>query len=157
MTERLLSGELGARVGTAPVAAIFERGEAGEGVLREAAELAGAGREVSVLTLAPQARSPLWGRAGGTGPYNVAVLEEAAVELDEAREILGSVAVRAKFEVLSGSPQPPLASWVTKHRVGLVVLPRQRLTPGGNLFAKSLRKKTSAEVRLVKPAGRSRS
>jgi Universal stress protein family len=155
MTESLLCGELETRAGTAPIAAIFERGGAGEAVLREAAELAGAGREVSVLTLAPQSRSPLWGRAGGTGPYNVAVLEEAAVELDEAREMLGSVAVRAKFEVLSGSPQPPLASWVTKHGVGLVVLPHQRLTPGGNLFARSLRNKTSAEVRLVKRARRS--
>jgi len=154
MTESLLSGELEAGAGTGPIAAIFERGEAGEAVLREAAELAGAGREVSVLTLAPQARSPLWGRASGTGPYNVAVLEEAAIELDEAREILGSVAGRANFEVLSGSPQPPLASWVTKHRVGLVVLPHHRLTPGGNPFAKSPRK-TSAEVRLVKPARRS--
>jgi hypothetical protein len=157
VTESQLSGELEARAGMGSVAAVFERGEAGEAVLREAAELAGAGREVTVLTLAPQSRSPLWGRASGTGPYNEAVLEEAAIELDEAREILGSVADRAGFEVLSGSPQPPLASWVTEHQVGLVVLPHRRLTPGGNLFAKSLRKKTSAEVRLVKPARRSQS
>jgi hypothetical protein len=155
MTESLRSGELEARAATGPVAAVFERGESGESVLREAAELAGAGREVSVLTLAPQSRSPLWGRASGTGPYNEAVLEEAAIELDEAREILGSVAGRASFEVLSGSPQPHLASWVTEHRVALVVLPHHRLAPGGNLYARSLRKKTSAEVRLVKPARRS--
>lgn len=154
MTESPFGGAPESQSATGPVAAVFQRGVAGEAVLREAAELAGAGREVSVLTLAPQSRSPLWGRASGTGPYNVAMLEEAAIELDEARQILGSVASRANFEVLSGSPQPPLASWVTEHRVGLVVLPHHRLTPGGNLFAKSLRKKTSAEVRLVKPVRR---
>jgi hypothetical protein len=134
-----------------PIAVVFERGEAGAAVLREAAELANAGHDVSVVTLAPQARSPIWGRAGGTGPYNVAIQEEASIELQEAREILGSVASRATFEVLTGSPQPPLASWVAEHGVGLVLLPHHRLTPGGHFFAKSLRHKTSAEVRLVKP------
>jgi hypothetical protein len=137
-----------------PIAVVFERGEAGAAVLREAAELANAGHDVSVVTLAPQARSPMWGRASGTGPYNEAILQEAASELEEAREILGSVASRAKFEVLTGSPQPPLASWVSEHGVGLVVLAHHRLTPGGNFFARRLRSKTSAEVRLVKPTSR---
>jgi hypothetical protein len=131
---------------------VFERGDAGAAVLREAAELVNAGREVSVVTLAPQARSPLWGRASGTGPYNMAVLEEAATELEEAREVLGSVASRASFEVLTGSPQPQLAPWVQEHGITLVVLPRHRLTPGGNIFARRLRRQTTAEVRLVKRA-----
>jgi len=156
MTEDQPSGPVANRGAATTIAAVFERGEAGAAVLREAAELANAGHEVSVVTLAPQARSPLWGRAGGTGPYNAAVQEEAAIELEEAREILGSVADRATFEVLSGSPQPPLASWVEQHGVGLVVLPYHRLTPGGNLFARRLRNKTSAEVRLVKPVRRLR-
>jgi hypothetical protein len=131
------------------VAVVFERGDAGTAALREAAELANAGHELWVVTLAPQARPPCWGRAGGTGPYNIAIREEAELELREARDILGSVAARATFEVLSGCPMPPLASWVAQHDVGLVLLPRHRLTPGGNPFAKSLRKETSAEVRLV--------
>jgi hypothetical protein len=154
MTESEPSGAVADGVAAGSVAVVFERGEAGAAVLREAAELANAGHDVLVVTLAPQARSPLWGRASGTGPYNVAIQEEAAIELQEAREILGSVASRATFEVLSGSPQPPLASWVAQHGVGLVVLPHHRLTPGGNFFAKSLRNKTSAEVRLVKPTRR---
>ena len=132
------------------VAVVFERGDAGAAALREGAELANAGRELSVVTLAPQARSPLWGRAGGTGPYNVAIKQEAELELREARDILGSVAGRASFDVLVGCPQPPLASWVAEHGFGLVLLPHHRLTPGGNPFARSLRKQTSAEVRLVR-------
>jgi hypothetical protein len=132
------------------VAAVFERSDAGAAALREAAELANAGWELSVVTLAPQARPPSWGRAGGTGPYNIAIQQEAELELREAREVLGSVASRATFTALAGCPQPPLASWVAEHGIGLVLLPHHRLTLGGNLFARSLRKQTSAEVRLVR-------
>ena len=132
------------------VAVVFERSKAGTAALREAAELANAGRELWVVTLAPQARPARWGRAGGEGPYNVAVREEAELDLQQARDILGSVASRATFKLLAGCPQPPLASWVSEHGFGLVLLPQQRLTPGGNPFARGLRRKTSAEVRLVK-------
>lgn len=136
--------------GSGRVAVVFERGSTGTAVLREAAELANAGRELWVLTLAPQARPQKWGRAGGEGPYNIAVRQEAQIELQEAREILGSAAERAMFEVLAGYPRAPLASWVSEHAIGLVLLPHRRLTVGGNPFAKSLRKETSAEVRLVR-------
>jgi Universal stress protein family len=132
------------------VAVVFERGDTGTAALREAAELAGAGRELSVVTLAPQARPPSWGRAGGTGPYNIAIKQEAELELREAREMLGSIASRATFKVLAGCPQPPLASWVAQQGFGLVLLPHHRFTLGGNFFARSLRKETSAEVRLVR-------
>jgi hypothetical protein len=132
------------------VAVVFERGNSGAAALREAAELANAGRELTVVALAPQARTPGCCRAGGTGPYNVAIKEEAKLELREARDILGSVARRASFQMLSGCPQPPLASWVAQAGFGLVLLPHHRLTRRGNPFAKSLRKETSAEVRLVR-------
>lgn len=132
------------------VAVVFERSNAGTAALREAGELANAGRELWVVTLAPQARPARWGRAGGEGPFNIAVREEAELDLQHAREILGSVASRATFKMLAGCPQPPLASWVAQHGFRLVLLPHQRLTPGGNPFARSLRRKTSAEVRLVR-------
>jgi hypothetical protein len=132
------------------VAVVFERSNAGTAALREAAELANAGRELSVVTLAPQARPAIWGRAGGEGPYNIAIREEAALELQEARDILGSVASRATFKVLAGHPQPPLVAWVAQHGFGLVLLPHRRLTRHGNPFVRSLRKETSAEVRLVR-------
>ena len=130
------------------IAVVFERGHAGTAALREAAERANAGAELSVVTLAPRARAVR--RAGGEGPYNIAIRDEARLELHEARDLLGSVARRATFNVLSGCPQPPLASWVAEHGFDLVVLPRQRLTPGGNCFAKSLRRETTAEVLLVR-------
>jgi hypothetical protein len=132
------------------VAVVFERSDSGRAALREAAELVSAGRVLSVVTLAPQARPPSWGRAGGTGPYNIAVVQEAELELGEAREVLGSVAARATFEVLTGCPRPHLAAWVRERGFGLVLLPRRRLTPGGHPYAKSLRNETSAEVRLVR-------
>ncbi|MGO9761720.1 MAG: universal stress protein [Solirubrobacteraceae bacterium] len=132
------------------VAIVFERSNAGTAALREGAELANSGCELTVVTLAPQARPARWGRAGGEGPYNVAVRQEAELELLEAREMLGSVASRATFRMLAGCPQPPLASWVAEHGFALVLLPHHRLTPGGNYFSKSLRKETSAEVRLVR-------
>jgi hypothetical protein len=118
--------------------------------MREAAELANAGSELTVVTLAPQARPARWGRAGGEGPYNVAIRQEAELELREAREILGTVAGRANFTVLAGCPQPPLASWVAEHGFGLVLLPHRRLVPGGNPFARSVRKESSAEVRVIR-------
>jgi hypothetical protein len=131
------------------VAVVYERCESGEAALREGAELANAGRLLAVVTLAPQARPPTWGRAGGTGPYNVAIREEAELELREARKILGAVSSRATFNVLAGCPQPRLAAWVAQHGFGLVLLPRRRFTIGGHFFARSLRKETSAEIRLV--------
>jgi hypothetical protein len=136
--------------GAGHFAAVFERSAAGTAVLREAAELANAGRALSVVTLAPQARPARWGRAGGEGPYNIAVKQEAELELREARELLGAVASHATFNVLVGCPQPDLASWVSRHGFGLVLLPHHRLTPGGNHFARRLLKDTSAEVRLVR-------
>jgi hypothetical protein len=147
-----VDGPVGADPGSGGgrVAVVFEISDAGTAVLREAAELANAGRELSVVTLAPQARPARWGRAGGEGPYNVAIREEAELELEQARELLGSVAGRATFKVLAGCPQPPLAKWVTEHGFGLVLLPHRRLTRGGNPFARRLRKETSAEVRLVR-------
>jgi hypothetical protein len=154
MNERQRSGSGAEAIAVGGIAVVFERGDAGTAALCEAAELANAGHDVSVVTLAPQGGPPRWGRASGTGPYNVAIQEEAAIELQEARELLGSVAGLASFEVLTGCPQPPLASWVAQHEVGLVLLPYHRLTPGGNLFAKRLRNNTSAEVRLIKPARR---
>jgi hypothetical protein len=57
----------GSGPGGAPgrVAVVFERSKAGTAALREAAELANAGRELWVVTLAPHARPARWGRAGG--------------------------------------------------------------------------------------------
>lgn len=134
----------------ARVLVVFEPCDTGRAALREAAELANAGSELSVVTLAPQVKPMLWGRAGGEGPYNLAMREEAEIDLREARQILGSVAARATFAVLAGTPQPPLDTWAAERAFSIVLLAFHRFTPGGSRFAKGLRRATTAEVRLVR-------
>ena len=134
----------------ARVLVVFEPGRSGEAALREAAELAEAGSQLSVVTLAPQARPLRCCGGGGAGPYNCAVRGEAETELRQAREDLGSAAGRATFTVLLGSPEPPLTAWAAEHAFDLVLLPRHRLTLGGNRLARSLRQATEADVRLVR-------
>jgi Universal stress protein family len=131
------------------VLAVFEPGRSGEATLREAAELAEAGCELSVVTLAPQARPSRCCGKGGTGPYNIAVREEAEIELRQARDILGAKARRASFTVLVGQPSPPLAAWAQEHAFDLILLPSHPFTRGGNRYAKAVRVAVSAEVRLV--------
>jgi hypothetical protein len=134
---------------TQRVLVVFEPGHAGEAALREAAKLAEAGSELSVVTLAPQARPSRCCGNGGTGPYNIAVREEAEVELGQASEILGATARRVSFTVLVGHPTPPLAAWAEENAVDLILLPSHPFTRGGNRYARAMRRATSAEVRLV--------
>lgn len=134
---------------TRRVLAVFEPGRSGEATLREAAELAEAGYELSVVTLAPQARPSRCCGKGGTGPYNIAVRDEAETELCQARDILGVTAGRASFTVLVGCPSPPLTAWAQEHAFDLILLPSHRFTRGGNRDARAMRRSTSAEIRLV--------
>ena len=131
------------------VLAVFEPGHAGEATLREAAELAESGSELSVVTLAPQAPPCRCCGKGGTGPYNIAVREEAESELRQARDFLGSTARRASFTVLAGQPSPPLSTWAAEAGFDLILLPTRRFTRGDNPFARGVRQATSAEVRLL--------
>jgi Universal stress protein family len=131
------------------VLAVFEPGHAGEATLREAAELAEAGCELSVVTLAPQAGQSRCCSKGGTGPYNIAVREEAEIELRQARDMLGASARHASFTVLVGHPDPPLAAWAGEHGFDLVLLPSHPFTRGGNRHARAVRRAISAELRLV--------
>jgi hypothetical protein len=134
---------------TRRVLAVFEPGRSGEAALRQAAELADAGCELSVVTLAPQALPSRCCGKGGTGPYNIAVHDEAKIELRHAREMLGATAGRASFRVLVGHPDPPLAAWAGEHEFDLILLPSHRYTRGGNPYARAIERATSAEVRLI--------
>jgi hypothetical protein len=135
---------------TRRVLAVFEPGHAGEATLREAAELAQAGCELSVVTLAPQAPPSRCCGKGGTGPYNIAVREEAEAELRQARDILGATADRAGFTALVGCPSPPLAAWAQERAFDLILLPSRPFTRGGNPHARAVRRALSAQVRLVR-------
>src|ERR1700681_1557165 len=102
------------------VLVVFEPGRTGTAALREAAELAEAGSELSVVTLAPQARPLRWCGGGGGGADHCAVRDEAQMELRQARGLLGSAARRATFTTLRGCPEPPLAAWVAEHAFDLI-------------------------------------
>jgi hypothetical protein len=132
------------------VLVVFERGRAGTAALRVGAEIAEAGAELSVVTLAPQAAPSRCCGGGGPGPYNCAVRAEADMELGAARILLGSASQRASFTVLVGHPAPPLSAWVAEHGFGIVVVPARRLSRAGGRLARSLRRTTAAEVRLVR-------
>ncbi len=131
------------------VAVVFESGRRGAAALALARELLGSAGELSVLTLAPQADPLRCCGGGGAGPYNCAVHEEAELELEQARKLLGSRSSKATFVVLAGSPDPPLSAWVAEHAVEVVILPARRFSRGGGRLARSARRAATAEVRLV--------
>jgi hypothetical protein len=136
-----------------PVLAVYERSRNGEHTLREAAEMATGGARLTVVTLAPQApRQRCCG--SGSGAYNCAIRDEAAVELREARRLLGAVAERARFVVLVERRDPPLHVWVAEAGFQVVLVPAQRFSRGGGVLARALRRAGTAEVRLIRqPSG----
>ena len=132
------------------VLVVFEAGRCGAAALREAAALASAGAELSVVTLAPQAKPFKCCGGGGPGPYNCAVRDQAQDELRQAQRLLGSLADGASFTLLAGTPAPPLAEWSAPRAFDVIYLPAGRLAPGGGRRARALRRASSAEVRLVR-------
>jgi len=132
------------------VAVLFERGRKGEAALREASEASSAGGELTVVTLAPQAQPGGFLRCRvGLPEYNCAVREEADDELRQARELLGSVAHRAAFQVLVERRDPPLVAWVAEQLFDLVILPARRIRPRGHPLARALRRAHAAEIRVI--------
>jgi hypothetical protein len=131
------------------VLVVYCDGPRGEAALREGAELASAGAELVVVTLAPQAKPLKCCKGGGAGPYNCAVRDLAADELRQARFLLGSLAGRASFITLTGIPEPRLGEWAAARRFNLVIVPRDRLARGGGRVARELRAATGADIQLV--------
>jgi hypothetical protein len=146
------AGDVGSVPGTGPgrdplwVLGVYQAGASGSAVLREAGERLAAGAELMVVTLAPQATPLRCCRGGGTGPYNCAVREIALEELHQARALLGSLAGRAQFRTLVGTPEPPLADWAAAQSFDVILLARRRLALRGGRLVRQLRRATSAEV-----------
>jgi hypothetical protein len=132
------------------VLVVFEAGRSGAAALRAGAELAEAGHDLSVVTLAPQAKPLRCCGGGGAGPYNCAVRAQADEELGEAQDLLGAALKPAMLNVLVGHPDPPLVAWVSEHAFDIVLLPSRRLTRRGGRLARCLRRATAADVRLVR-------
>lgn len=135
---------------SARVLVVFEAGRGGAAALREAAELAAGGAELSVVTLAPQATPLKCCGGGGPGPYNCAVRDQAEEELRQARSLLGSLGERATFTLLVGTPEPPLAEWSANRAFDVILVPARRLARGGGRQARELRRASPAQVRLVR-------
>jgi hypothetical protein len=132
------------------VLVVYEEGRAGLAAIREAAELAASGAELTVVTLAPQARPLKCCEGGGAGPYNCAVRDAAAEELLQARAFLGSLAIRTSFTTLVGTPEPPLTAWSAGQSFDSIILPGHRLERRGGRRARDLRRATRADVRVVR-------
>ena len=141
-------GEHGGLDGGLRVLAVYERGRNGERTLREAAELATAGARLTVVTLATQAPRQRC-CAAASGAYNLAMRDEAADELREARLLLGAVAERVRFVMLVERRDPPLALWAAESGFDLVLVPARRFSRGGGIVARALRRSAASEVRLI--------
>jgi len=129
---------------------LFEPTPSGAAVLREAAQLSGAGTDVTVVTLAPQAVAARCCQRGpGVEVLNCVVRDEAEGELCQAREMLGAVADNVTFRTLVGKQDPPLGSWAAAQAFDLILLPSRRLSLGGHPLARRLRRATKTELRLV--------
>lgn len=145
--------ERGGLDGGLRVLAVYERSRNGEHTLREAAEMATSGARLTVVTLAPQA-PPTRSCAAGSGPYNLAMRDEAAIELKDARRALGAIADRVRFAVLIQRRDPPLHVWVAEAGFQVVLVPARRFSRGGGTLARAVRRSGTAEVRVIRqPSG----
>jgi hypothetical protein len=132
---------------------LFESTRSGAAALREAAQLSGAGTDVTVVTLAPQAvASRCCQRGPGVEVLNCVVRDEAADDLRQAREFLGGEAHRVTFRTLVEKRDPPLRAWAAAQAFDLIVLPSRRFSLGGHPLSRSLRRASGAEVRLAAAA-----
>lgn len=130
------------------VLAVYRDGRSGRAAVREGAELAASGSELVVVTLVPQSKQIKCCRGNGAGIYNCAIQDVAREELAQARELLGSLASRATFAAVAGTPQPDLRGWAAERGFRLAVVPRERFSRGGGRAARELRAAAIA-VRLV--------
>jgi hypothetical protein len=131
------------------VLVVYEGGRAGAATLREASALAALGAELTVVTLAPHAKTLRCCKGGGAGPYNCAVRDAAAEELIEARRLLGSLGTRATFTTLVGTPERPLAPWPDWPSFDTIIVPGHRLARGRGRLAREARRASEAHVRVV--------
>jgi hypothetical protein len=126
----------------------YEPCASGRRALAEALALTDDAGCLTIVTLAPQA-GPRCCSRGGDAEYNCAVRDEARLELREARELLGSAAERADFQMLVERRDAPFAEWAAQRDFDVVLLAAHRLTREGNSHARRLRRATAAQVRVI--------
>ena len=131
------------------VLVVYSEGPSCAAALREGAELAASGAQLTVVSLVPLSKSAKCCKGNGAGPYNCAIQEVAQEELAEARRILGSLAERTHFTTLSGMPRPPLSEWIHEQGFDTVIVPKDRFSFGGGRVARELRAADVAGLRLA--------
>jgi nucleotide-binding universal stress UspA family protein len=141
------------------ILAVFERGRAGVATVELARELAASGDgSVTAVGIAPQAGT-LRGCTPSARPYNDAVREEVAKELEQAEELLWPLGSRAECRLLVEGVDPALDEFVAAQHFDVVLLPARRrpLRSTKHPAAAALRR-LGAEVRVVngspRPAAR---
>jgi len=134
---------------------VYERGRGGHAALARAAALvAASAADLTVVSLVPQdTRPPCC--AVYVHAYNRGVRADAAVELREARRMLGSLAERTRFKMLVEGTDPPFEAWLAAGGIELVLLPARRVFLRGarHPLERRLHRLTDVEVRVVLPAG----
>jgi hypothetical protein len=128
---------------------VYATGERGERTLARAAEMVReSGAELTVVSLAPQDTSAAR-CVVGTPAYNEAVRDEAAGELEHAQGCLGPLSPQARFKLLVGGRDRPLAAWAAQEAFDVILLPGRQgfLGRGTRQLARRLRRATRADVR----------
>jgi hypothetical protein len=129
---------------------VFEPGRAGVAAVAAARELAThEDSSVIAVSLAPQAGA-LRGCGPSARPYNEAVRDEVAKELEQAEEVLWPLGGRAECRLLIEGVDPRLEEFVAAQQIDLVLLPARRrpLRSTKHPAAAGLRR-LGAEVRVI--------
>jgi hypothetical protein len=129
---------------------VFEPGRAGVAAVEAARELATQeDSSVIAVSLAPQAGA-LRGCGPSARPYNDAVRDEVAKELEQAEELLWPLGGRAECRLLVEGVDPRLEEFVAAQHLDLILLPARRrpLRSTKHPAAAGLRR-LGAEVRVI--------
>ena len=135
------------------IAVLLEPGRSGVAAVERAVAIAREhDSQLMLVALAPQAACL---RCSGPSPkcYNDAVCEAVAGDLAAASERIGRTGSPASSALLIDGRDPPLADWVRRHEVDLVLLPARRPRWGWprHPAARRVRRHSNAQVRVVVP------
>ena len=138
------------------VMVLYEPGRSGEMAVRRAGDIAqGTGAALTLVCVVPQAEGGGPRCGGSAHDYNLAVLEQSAQDVHNARRRLGELADETRVELLVEGSDPPLADWSAARHFDTILLPARRrpLRGGKHPDAARLMRYTDAEVRIIDARG----
>ena len=151
--EPVIGRDGGERCGSR-IAVLLEPGRRGAAAVARAADLAAApGRELTIIAVAPSVAT-VCRSCGGVSAraYNCAVRDDVAAELARAIDGLAGSGQPVNGQLLVQGADPPFERWVAEGGFDLVLLPSRRAVPRlrGHPAARSLRRQTDADIRVVR-------